>query len=131
MRLVFISLILLLAMTLRPAPSHAGDACAQLVMFEASYCEWCERWHEEIGGAYPNTDEGRAAPLRQVDIHDDRPVDLKALKAVTFTPTFVLVQDGREVGRLPGYIGQNFFWALLEDMFTKAGLGKSGSYCAP
>lgn len=122
-------MILSLGLLLGSCPVYAQESCAQLVMFEASYCEWCERWHDEIGEAYPNTEEGRAAPLRRVDIHDDRPADLKDLKAVTFTPTFVLVKDGKELGRLPGYIGQNFFWALLGEMFTKAGLGQAGSYC--
>lgn len=131
MRKFLIILTLLFCLLLGPNSLRADEQCAQLVMFEASYCEWCERWHDEIGEAYPNTDEGRAAPLRRIDIHDDRPADLKELKAVTFTPTFVLVKDGEEIGRLPGYIGQNFFWALLEEMFTKAGLGEAGSYCVP
>ena len=131
MPIKFTCISLSLWMLFSTVPAQAEEPCAQLVMFEASYCEWCERWHEEIGEAYPHTAEGRAAPLRRVDIHDARPQDLDSIKAVTFTPTFVLVQNGKEIGRLPGYIGQNFFWALLEEMFTKAGLGTSQSYCAP
>ena len=30
-----------------------------------------------------------------------------------FTPTFVLVEDGKELGRIEGYAGDEFFWFLL------------------
>jgi hypothetical protein len=33
---------------------------------------------------------------------------------VRFTPTFVLVDEGREIGRIEGYPGEDFFWGLLE-----------------
>ena len=49
---------------------------AELVMFESDFCEWCAAWHAEIGPIYPKTSEGRRAPLRTVDLHDERPKDL-------------------------------------------------------
>jgi hypothetical protein len=43
-----------------------------------------------------------------------------ALKSpVRFTPTFVLVQDGRELGRIEGYPGEDFFWGLLERLMLQ------------
>jgi hypothetical protein len=30
-----------------------------------------------------------------------------------FTPTFIVVQDGAEIGRIEGYPGEDFFWGLL------------------
>jgi protein-disulfide isomerase len=93
---------------------------AELIMFESDYCEWCEAWHEEIGPIYPKTAEGRRAPLRVVDIHDRRPRDLEAIDGVRFTPTFVMLDDrGREVGRINGYPGEDFFWGLLADLIDK------------
>lgn len=108
----FLSLFLLLAL-LRPA------GAAELVMFEATYCEWCERWDEEVAETYPKTSEGKRAPLRRVDIHDPLPEDLKSLKGVRFTPTFVLVDNGKEIGRIRGYPGEDFFWPLLADLIKK------------
>ncbi len=89
-------------------------AAAELVMFESALCEWCEMWHAEIGVVYHKTEEGRAAPLRRVDVHDPRPADLRAARAVVFTPTFVLMSDGAEVGRIVGYPGEDHFWGLLD-----------------
>lgn len=92
----------------------------ELVMFEQEACEWCEAWNEEISGVYPKTKEGKAAPLRRVDIFDPRPADLKKVRRINFTPTFVLMDHGEEVGRIQGYPGEDFFWGMLEQLITKA-----------
>lgn len=89
---------------------------AELIMFEQAGCAWCERWDQELGGAYPLTAEGKRAPLRRVDIHDPLPSDLAHLKTGRFTPTFVLIEGGREIGRIRGYPGEDFFWGLLSQM---------------
>jgi len=110
-----LSAVLLVAATLAAARSHG----AELVMFEASYCEWCAAWHEEIGPIYPKTDEARIAPLRQVDIDDPRPDDLTDIDSIVFTPTFVLMENGQEVGRISGYPGEDHFWGLLGMLLEK------------
>lgn len=91
----------------------AGAAGVELVMFETAGCEWCERWHKEVGEIYPNTTESEIAPLRRVDLDQPIPADLGDIRGVRYTPTFVLVEDGREVGRILGYPGEAFFWGLL------------------
>ena len=117
---------------------------AELVMFESPYCEWCERWDEEVGQVYAKTSEARAAPLRRVDIDDDRPADLKGLRQVEdadlraqaerfcalhhlqLRPTFVLMDKGREVGRITGYPGEEFFWGLLQQLLGRVEAGLAG-----
>lgn len=89
-------------------------------MGEEEGCIWCARWDAEIGPAYPKTAEGRAAPLRRVDIHDRLPADLELKGAIRFTPTFVLIDDGREISRLEGYPGEDFFWPLVGRMLDSA-----------
>lgn len=98
---------------------EGGLSAAELVMFESDDCAWCERWHQEIGAIYGKTEEARLAPLRRVDIHDRVPEDLSRLKAARYTPTFVLIQDGEEVGRILGYPGEDFFWGLLAEELSK------------
>jgi hypothetical protein len=87
-----------------------------LVMVEAADCGWCRRWHKEIGPAYPTSDEGRQAPLDRRERGD--PV-LAGLGPVIYTPTFILVHDGREVDRLVGYPGVLYFWTELDTMLGK------------
>ncbi|MXN65617.1 hypothetical protein GR183_11950 [Stappia sp. GBMRC 2046] len=93
---------------------------AELVMFEQAGCHWCAVWHKEIGPIYPKTEEGKRFPLRRVDIHTRVPVDLKAVSKGFYTPTFVLLDDGKEIGRIQGYPGEDFFWGLLGQMVQDA-----------
>ena len=86
---------------------------AELVMFEAQGCGWCAAWHRDVGGIYHKPPESQAAPLRRVDLDAPRPHDLVAVRGVIYTPTFVLMDQGREVGRIQGYPGVDHFWGLL------------------
>lgn len=92
---------------------------AQLIMVEQDACEWCEVWNEEVGVVYHKTTEGKAAPLRRVDIHDKMPEDLQFITGLVYTPTFVLVDKGKEIGRIRGYPGEDFFWGLLQQLIGK------------
>ena len=105
----------------------AAVAETYLLMAEEDGCYWCAKWNEEISHIYPKTTEGKLAPLQRYDLHSETP-DVAFDKRVHFTPTFVLVQDGAEVGRIEGYPGEDFFWGLLTMMFERANipLEKSG-----
>ena len=92
---------------------------AELVMFEAAGCPYCARWNREIAPIYPKTDEGKRAPLRRVDIAAPRPADLAAVTNIVYTPTFVLMDEGREIGRIVGYGGDEIFWSLLTELVAK------------
>lgn len=102
-----------------PMTTIAPVFSATLLMFESSTCEWCERWHKEIGPAYPKTPYAKIAPLKRVDIDGDRPERYRSIRGIMFTPTFVLWHDGKEVGRLVGYPGEDFFWPLLGKLVRK------------
>ncbi len=94
-------------------------AAAELVMFEARGCPYCAAWNREVAPAYARAPEAVRAPLRRVDLHGARPPDLAGISGVRFTPTFVLVEDGREIGRIEGYAGEDFFWGLLTPMMER------------
>jgi len=115
MRRALVAAALLLSAFSFAAPA----AAAELVMFRRAGCPYCAAWDRAIGPVYPKTDIGKRLPLRQVDL--DRSADGKVALAspVRFTPTFVLVDSGREVGRLEGYPGEDFFWGLLERLLLQ------------
>lgn len=108
-----------LAIMLASVMPFAASAGTVLLMAEEDGCYWCAKWNEEISHIYPKTVEGRTAPLQRYDLHSETP-DVVFTKRVHFTPTFVLVEDGQEVGRIEGYPGEDFFWGLLTMMFERA-----------
>jgi hypothetical protein len=90
-----------------------------LLMAEEPGCIWCARWNSEISPIYPKTGEGKAAPLRRINIQDPLPTDIKLARRVNFTPTFVLLVNGIERNRIEGYPGEDFFWGLLGRMLSQ------------
>ena len=115
MRAWLIGLMLVL-----PLPGLAQDV--RLLMGEEQGCYWCARWNTEIGGIYPKTDKGAAAPLLRVDVHEPLPDGIILDQRLIYTPTFVLLVDGVEQGRIEGYPGEDFFWGLLGMLMTEANL---------
>ncbi len=94
---------------------------AELVMVEQSGCHYCAKWNAEISHIYPKTKEGQRAPLRRVDLRA-LPDDISFSSKPVFTPTFVLVEAGKELGRIEGYGGDEFFWFLLNQLFENGDL---------
>jgi thioredoxin-related protein len=100
----------LAVLTLAILPAGTLHA-AELVMFERDGCIWCLRWNREIGSTYERTEEGRHLPLRRVNV--SQPSGIALAEPVRYTPTFVVSEGGREVGRITGYISEESFWGLL------------------
>jgi hypothetical protein len=51
---------------------------------------------------YDLTEEGKRAPLRRVELSDPMPDDVTVHGQAHFTPTFILLRDGAEIGRIEG-----------------------------
>jgi hypothetical protein len=111
---------LFLALTLSSARA------AELVMFERAGCAWCEAFDREIAPIYGKTAEGRRAPLRRVNIERKLPQDLAFLDVERLTPVFVLVDRGREIGRIRGYPGDDHFWGLLDVLMKRLDASGTG-----
>lgn len=120
---IFMNITAALFSLLATGPAQAGDL--QLIMFDQNGCIYCTRWEAEIGPIYPKTEEARAAPLVQIDIHDPLPDGVTLARPAALTPTFVLTDDGAEVGRIEGYPGEDFFWFLLGELLDMADPAKS------
>ena len=111
------SLLLVLALLVL-APDARGETV--LLMLDEKGCQWCKRWDAEVGVVYSATPEGRQAPLLRQDIRQPLPQGVALVRAAHYTPTFVLLHDGVEVGRIEGYPGEDFFYGLLGKILQKA-----------
>lgn len=115
MRMVRSAFLGTLALTLLPLAAWADLA---LVMVEQPGCVYCKAWDEQVSAIYPRTDEGKAAPLTRIQLRAALPQGMQFDRPAAFTPTFVLLRDGIEVGRIEGYPGEDFFWGLLGQMIA-------------
>ena len=95
----------------------AGDV--QLVFVEQPGCAYCAAWDDQIAPAYPNTAEGRFAPLVRADLHLGPPDGIAYARPARLTPTFILIEDGMEVARMEGYVGEDFFWPVYSQFLQQ------------
>jgi hypothetical protein len=100
------------------APPASAVSPVRLVMVEEPGCRFCQKWHAEIGRGYRNTSEGRFAPLKRV--RRGAP-ELTGLAPVVYTPTFILMRSGEELGRVTGYPGAEYFYEELRPLLSAAG----------
>jgi hypothetical protein len=111
-----LSLLILAAGLLTGA---AGAVAAELLMFDDPNCAWCRRWDAEVGPSYPHSPEGQLAPLRRLHIRDQASAGVSLASRINATPTFVLVHDGREIGRIVGHPGIDFFYPRLAELLDR------------
>lgn len=89
-----------------------------LIMVEDKGCPYCARFDAEVRENYERSPEGRFAPLMRRPRNSE---DIRFLKGIVYSPTFVLVVNGNEVGRIIGYQGADLFWMEMAGLMTKAG----------
>ena len=95
--------------------SAEEQAPLELVMVTSDHCPFCKAWERDVGFIYSNTPYAQKARLRRVDIADMAST-LPELPTIVFgTPTFLILENNMEVGRIEGYQSSDlFFWALSE-----------------
>lgn len=120
-----ISWLVVAAVLAVQAPGIA--VAAELIYFHSESCSVCEQWDEDVGQLYDKTIEAKRLGLRRLSVHDDPPADLSFIKGVIYTPTFVVVEDGREVGRMVGYITDYFFWERVGKLINRLDAGKASA----
>lgn len=108
----------MIALTALALPATAAEM--QLLMIEQPGCGHCIKWDNEIAPIYPKTTEGKAAPLLRHQLQDPIPEAIQLTSKPVFTPTFILLADNVETGRIQGYPGEDFFWPLLARLITQA-----------
>lgn len=92
---------------------------AELLMFESRSCIYCLRWERDVGSLYDKTDEAKILPLRRVDVDRQSASGVTLQSPVRYTPTFVVVDKGREIGRIEGFASDDAFWGRLDELAAK------------
>jgi thioredoxin-related protein len=112
-------LFLVLAVLTAGFLSAAAARASELVMFEQGGCIYCARWNRDVAPVYDKTAEAKVLPLRRIDIGQQGNAGVALASPVRYTPTFVVVDNGKEIGRITGYISDDSFWGLLDSLAAK------------
>jgi hypothetical protein len=104
----------------------AGSALA-LIMVDDPACHFCRKFDAEVGRGYPKTGYAAVAPLTRIR---RKSAELRAYNPVIYTPTFLLVRRGEELGRITGYPGAEFFYSELDELLLKIGVAPGAARTA-
>ena len=104
-----------------PAPGHPGPV-AELLMIHNPSCIFCKAFMNDVALDYSTTKQGKALPLVILDITIlenrewlKREMQAGNIKEIHGTPTFIIYKDGKEVGRVVGYSGKEWFYQKLDE----------------
>lgn len=85
----------------------------ELVVMEAPGCIYCTIFRRDVLPSYQASEHARDVPIRFVDINEPAAAAIHLDQPVDVVPTFIIVKDHKEIGRIPGYVGpENFFHAI-------------------
>lgn len=93
-----------------PVP-HYGNL--QLVVMEAEGCIYCTLFRRDVLPSYQVSERGKDMPVRFLDVNDVPKTGIELHSPIDILPTFVIIKDNRELGRIPGYVGpEDFFHSI-------------------
>lgn len=91
---------------------------AEIIMIEVEGCVYCKVFRRNVLPVYQDSPRGKEVPIRFVDYNTQAAAELPLNGPVTIVPTFVMMKDNREVGRLPGYVGRSEFLRAVTHMLS-------------
>lgn len=101
-------------------PAKSVSATMELVIFEHPDCIYCQVFRARVVPRYLNSDHASEAPLRFVDIANGGTRGVTLNGPITMVPTAVLIKQGREVDRIPGYWAPDNFFKMVAFLISRA-----------
>lgn len=101
-----------------PAPP-ARSKGIELIVFEHADCTYCRVFRTAILPRYKENGQDARAPIRFVRVEH---ADLSAWNLrgrISMVPTFVLMQEGQEVGRIEGYWAPDNFFRMVATILSR------------
>ena len=105
---------------LDPVTSAPQLGNLQLVVMEADGCIYCNIFRRDVLPSYETSERGKDMPVRFVDVNDVPKTGIELQSSIDILPTFVVVKDNREIGRIPGYMGREDFFHSINYLLSSA-----------
>ena len=87
----------------------------ELIMFKTSICNHCAVFDHDVATLYNKHSLAKQAPLVNVNLDDAGTGKYHLTRPLEVVPTFVIMKNGKEVGRLSGMIDKFMFLAFVRD----------------
>ena len=92
----------------------------QLVVLEAPGCTYCDIFRRDVLPSYEASQQAKDMPVRFIDVNDLTKTQIELQSQIDILPTFVIVKDNVEIGRIPGYMGPEDFFHSINYLLSSA-----------
>ncbi len=97
-------------------------SAAELLMIHSPTCVFCKAFMKETEPGYSTSEQSKKYPLHVIDISQaesrewiKQATQSKKIKPIRGTPTFILYDNDKEIGRFVGYGGEEWFYHYLDE----------------
>jgi thioredoxin-related protein len=97
------------------------DTRTELLVVEIDNCIYCGLFRRDVAPAYKSSVRARAVPMRFVNINAPDVDRLILESPIDSVPTVLVIENGREVGRIAGYVGPEIFFHSLKRLLPDQG----------
>lgn len=87
----------------------------ELIMFETSLCNHCAVFDDDVAKLYKSHSLAQMAPMVKVNLDEVGTGRYHLNKPIQMVPTFVVMQNGKEIGRISGMVNKFAFLAFVRD----------------
>lgn len=101
--------------------SALPEKTLELLVVEIDNCLYCGIFRRDVVPTYKTSERGRSVPMRFIDINAPDVERLALAGPIDSVPTVLVVENGREVGRIAGYVGPEIFFHSLNRLLPDTG----------
>ncbi|MEQ1577583.1 MAG: hypothetical protein ABL894_08020, partial [Hyphomicrobium sp.] len=77
-------------------------------------------FRRDVWTSYETSQRARSVPMRFLDLNAEAFATLDLDGPIESVPTVLVLQRGKEIGRIPGYVGPEFFFHSIDRLLAKA-----------
>jgi hypothetical protein len=96
-----------------PEEIPASPTRMEILVFETERCVYCRIFRRDVVPQYETSQRARIAPIRFVEATTANHKALGLDGPITILPTVVVMREGRESGRITGYLGPEPFFHMI------------------
>lgn len=93
--------------------SSLSDTHVELIVVEVDNCLYCGVFRRDVVPTYEGSVRARSVPMRFININAPDVDQLALAGPIDSVPTVLVVENGRETGRIAGYVGPEIFFHSL------------------
>jgi len=87
----------------------------ELLMITSDSCPFCMAWERDVGQIYNKSTYAKDLPLNRIQFGSALLENIQLSAKVRGTPTFIILENQKEIDRIVGYSDAEMFWWQISE----------------